>query len=108
MGKKKKREKKKGEAASALVLDFTYMLAARKKKKKKTGIGCGFISYSKIWQTCANVIACKALLSTSFLVTGSQQYCKKSVLAGKVRLFSNRKQETEIGKEQMNVEGKKR
>lgn len=75
--------------------------------KKTPGIGGGFISYFKIWQICVNVIAFKALLSTTFLVTGSQQCCKKSVLAGKVRLFSNRKQEREIGKEQLNGEGNK-
>lgn len=68
-------------------------LLQEKKKRKRKDIACGFIICFKIWQKCVNVKAFKVLLSNSFLVTGSQQYCQKSVLAGKVRLFSNRKKD---------------
>jgi len=105
MGNIKKRKIRKRRNSFSFGYSFlrTWLLL-----EKKIDVGCGFISCSRIWQTCINVIAFQALLSTSFLVTAAWQYCKKSVLAARFRLFSNRKQEIEIGKEQLNGEGKKK
>lgn len=88
---------KEGKNKQLRVWILTCMIAAEKKPqqiwRKEKDIACGFIICFKIWQKCVNVKAFKVLLSTSFLVTGSEQYCQKSVLAGKVRLFSNRKKD---------------
>lgn len=103
-GQNRKKERKSRNSFSFR----SYFLCTSLLLKKKTDIGCSFISYS---QDLANLMSMSYHLRHCFkhflLVTGSQQYCKKSVLAGKARLFSNRKQETETGKGQPNGEEKK-
>lgn len=91
--KKKWGEERKNKQLRVWILTYIITALKKKEKRKEKDIACGFIICFKIWQKCVNVKAFKILLSTSFLVTGSQQCCQKSVLAGKVRLFSNRKKD---------------